>query len=91
MTRIFALAAVAALIAAPASAQSARIDLTGKSTAQVQADITKAAKKVCAQAIVGASFPREMYDSCFKHAVADANAKLGSQLAAAGQTAASTN
>lgn len=92
MTRIFALAAVAALIiAAPASAQSAKVSLTGKSTAQVQADITKAAKKVCALAVVGASFPREMYDSCFKHAVADANAKLGSQLAAAGQTTASAN
>ena len=91
MTRILALAAVAALIAAPAAAQSAKVELTGKSHTQIQADITKDAKRVCAQAIIGASFPRDMYDSCFRHAVADANAKLGSQLAAAGQTAASTN
>ena len=86
MNRIFAVAAVAALIAAPASAQSVTIDLTGKSNAQAQADIAKAAKKVCALAIVGASFPREMYDSCFKHAVRDANAKLA-QVAGATQAA----
>jgi hypothetical protein len=86
MIRIFTLAAVAALIAAPASAQSVKIDLTGKSNAQVQADITKAAKKVCGLAVIGASFPREMYDSCFKHAVRDANTKLA-QLAGATQAA----
>ncbi len=79
MIRILTAAAVAALIAAPASAQTVRIALDGKSSAQVQADIAKAAKKVCAQAVVGASFPREMYASCFKFAVADANAKLNSQ------------
>ena len=82
MIRIFTVAAVAALIAAPASAQSVKLDLTGKSNVQVQADITKAAKKVCTLAIIGASFPREMYDSCFKHAVRDANAKLASVTAA---------
>ena len=82
MIRIFTLAAVAALVAAPASAQSVKIDLAGKSTAQVQAEITKAARKVCGLAVIGASFPREMYDSCYKHAVADAQAKLGAQLAA---------
>ena len=88
MTRIFALAAVAALIAAPASAQSTKVDLTGKSTAEAQAAITKAARKVCGLAVIGASFPREMYDSCFKHAVKDANARLNAQLASAGQAAA---
>lgn len=89
MTRIFALTAVAALVAAaPASAQSTKVALTGKPSAQVQADITKAAKKVCSQATVGASFPQQMYDSCFKHAVADANARLNAQLAANGQVAA---
>jgi gas vesicle protein len=85
MTRIFALAAVAALIAAPASAQSVKIDLAGKSNAQVQADIQKAARTVCGLAVVGASFPREMYDSCYKHAVKDANARLSSQVASTGQ------
>lgn len=79
MIRILTAAAVAALIAAPASAQTTRVALDGKSSAQVQADIAKAAKKVCSQAVVGASFPREMYASCFKFAVADANAKLNAQ------------
>ena len=79
MIRILTATAVAALIAAPASAQTVRIALDGKSSAQVQAEITKAAKKVCSQAVVGASFPREMYASCFKHAVKSANASLGAQ------------
>jgi gas vesicle protein len=75
MIRILTVAAVAALIAAPASAQSMRVAVAGKSTEQLHVDITKAAKKVCMQAVVGASFPREMYASCFKHAVADAVTK----------------
>ena len=85
MIRILTAAAVAALIASPAAAQSTRVALDGKSSAQVQADIAKAAKKVCTQAVVGASFPREMYSSCFKYAVKTANAQLGaqSQMAAA--------
>jgi hypothetical protein len=85
MIRILTAAAVAALIASPAAAQSTRVALDGKSSVQVQADIAKAAKKVCTQAVVGASFPREMYASCFKHAVKTANAQLGaqSQMAAA--------
>lgn len=85
MIRILTVAAVAALIASPASAQSARVALEGKSSDQVQADIAKAAKKVCTQAVVGASFPREMYASCFKYAVKTANAQLAapSQMATA--------
>lgn len=85
MIRILTAAAVAAVIASPAAAQSTRVSLEGKSGAQVQADIAQAAKKVCTQAIVGATFPRDMYASCFKHAVKTANAQLGaqSQMAAA--------
>lgn len=77
MIRILTVAAVAALIAAPASAQSARVSTANKSAEQLHADITKAAKKVCNLAVVGASFPREMYASCFKHAVADAVSRTG--------------
>ena len=77
MIRILTAAAVAALIAAPAAAQSVRIDTTGKSPEQLHADITKAAKKVCNRATVGASFPQQMFDSCYKHAIADAVAKAG--------------
>ncbi|WP_293365155.1 hypothetical protein [Phenylobacterium sp.] len=79
MIRILTVAAVAAMIAAPASAQTARINLSGKTSDQIQADIAKAAKKVCTKAVVGATFPREMYASCFKFAVNDAKARLGAQ------------
>jgi hypothetical protein len=73
MIRTLTIAAAAAmLVAAPASAQSMKVAVAGKTTEQLHADIAKAAKKVCQQAVVGASFPREMYASCFKHAVADA-------------------
>lgn len=82
MIRILTVAAAAAFIAAPAmaGAQTVKISLAGKDQAQVQAEVQKAAKKVCNAATVGASFPREMYSACFKAAVADANTKLaGSQ------------
>jgi predicted transglutaminase-like cysteine proteinase len=91
MIRLLTVAAAAALIAAPAAAQSVKISTAGKSPEQLHADIAKAAKKVCNAASVGASFPRAMYDSCYKHAmknaVATANdpalARLaGSQMAA---------
>lgn len=76
MIRILTLAAAAAmLVAAPASAQSMKVAVAGKSAQQLHVDITAAAKKVCNQAVVGASFPREMFASCYKHAVADAVAK----------------
>ena len=78
MIRILTVAAVAALIAAPASAQSARVATAGKSTQELHVAIAAAAKKVCRQATIGASFPHQMYESCYKHAVKDAVAKVGS-------------
>lgn len=84
MIRTLTLAAVAAmLVAAPASAQSMRVAVVGKSTEQLHQDIAKAAKKVCTQAVVGASFPREMYASCYKYAVADAVTKANDPALAA--------
>lgn len=68
-------AATAMLIAAPASAQSMKVAVAGKTTEQLHADIGAAAKKVCNRAVVGASFPREMFASCYKAAVADAVAR----------------
>lgn len=79
MIRILTVAAAAAFIAAPAMAQTVKISLAGKSQEQVQTEVAKAAKKVCNAATVGASFPREMYASCYKAAIADASAKLGGQ------------
>ncbi len=92
MIRLLTIAAAAALcIAAPASAQSMKVAVAGKSTEQLHTDIAKAAKTVCNRAVIGASFPREMYASCFKYAVADAVAKANDPAlaAAAGITLAS--
>lgn len=92
MIRILTVAAAAAmLIAAPASAQSMKVAVAGKTTPQLHADIAAAAKKVCNRAVVGASFPREMFASCYKAAVADAVAKSNDPAlaAAAGMTLAS--
>ena len=83
MIRILTVAAVAAMIAAPASAQSVRVAVSGKTTAQLHTEIAAAAKKVCRQATVGASFPREMYASCYKYAVAQAVAKANDPALAA--------
>ena len=69
MIRILTVAAVAALVAAPASAQSIRVATAGKSAQQLHADIVKAAKTVCNRATVGASFPREMMQTCMKVSV----------------------
>jgi hypothetical protein len=84
MIRILTIAAAATmLVAVPASAQSMRVAVAGKSTEQLHTDISKAAKKVCMQAVVGASFPREMYASCYKAAVADAVTKANDPALAA--------
>ncbi|ODT86580.1 hypothetical protein [Phenylobacterium sp. SCN 70-31] len=69
MIRFLTIAAAAALIAGPATAQSMKVSTEGKTPEQLHADIAKAAKKVCNRAVVGASFPREMYASCYKYAV----------------------
>ncbi|CAN7280196.1 hypothetical protein LJR219_001316 [Phenylobacterium sp. LjRoot219] len=47
MRRIALLAAACVLIAAPASAASIRISTAGKSTSEIQADVAKAAARVC--------------------------------------------
>ncbi len=78
MNRFLTLLAAATLIAAPAAAQSMRISLAGKSAEQIHADISSAAKTVCARAVAGSSFEREAYASCYKFAVSDAVARAGS-------------
>lgn len=73
MIRLVAAAALAAaFVAGPAAAQSVRISTTGKSTAQVEAEVVKAAKNLCAAEAVGASFPQSFYKSCVKVSVANA-------------------
>ncbi|MGA0606715.1 hypothetical protein ACO2Q0_12020 [Phenylobacterium sp. VNQ135] len=83
MIRILTLAAVAALVAAPASAQSMRVATAGKSSEQVQKDILKAAKTVCSRATVGSSFQREMMAGCVKATLEHVAAQSGDPALAA--------
>lgn len=77
MIRIITAAAVAAaLVAGPAAAQSVKVAVAGRSADQVSADVTTAARKVCRAAIVGATFPHEMYDACIKATLKNAQAQL---------------
>jgi len=64
MNRIVILAAAAALIALPASAQSIRISTEGKSPEQVRAEVFKAAYKLCARETVGGGFYIEEIRAC---------------------------
>jgi hypothetical protein len=71
MIRILTLAAVAALaVTAPASAKSIRVATAGKSVEQVQADVARAARSLCARESIGASFPFDMQRACVKATVA---------------------
>ena len=71
MIRFIILAAAAALIALPASAQSTaksiRISTAGKSVDQVRSEVFKAARTLCAQETIGASFPIEEMRACMKN------------------------
>ena len=53
MNRIAILAAAAALIALPASAQSIRVSTEGKSPEQVRSEVFQAARKLCSDQIAG--------------------------------------
>lgn len=76
-------AAAAALIAAPAAAQSVRVPTAGKSPEQLHADIVRAAQSVCRSATMGASFPHEEMARCVKSTVAATVAKSGDPALAA--------
>jgi len=64
MTRIALLAAAAALIAAPAFAQSIHISTVGKSPEQVRAEVTAAATKLCGKETATATFQIEAMRAC---------------------------
>jgi hypothetical protein len=66
MIRIVSLAAVAALVALPASARSIRISTTGKSVEQVRMEVAKAAKNLCAHETAGGSFPIDEMRACVR-------------------------
>ncbi len=64
MNRVMILAATAALIALPASAQSIHISTDGKAPGQVRAEVYKAARLLCGRELYGASFPLDEMRAC---------------------------
>ena len=66
----------AAVIAAPASAQTIRISTVGKSTAQVTQEIRAAAREVCWTAYAAMPTPLTAYGACVSGQVKSAKAQL---------------
>jgi hypothetical protein len=64
MIRIAIVAAAAALLALPASAESIHISTVGKSPEQVRHEVFKAANTLCAHETVGASFLIDEMRAC---------------------------
>lgn len=70
MLRILALAAAgAALLAAPASAETIRVSLAGKTPAQVKAEVHKAAALLCHQETFGSLVEADAQRACVEHTV----------------------
>jgi curli biogenesis system outer membrane secretion channel CsgG len=69
MNRIVILAAAAALIALPASAQSIRVSTEGKSAQQVRTEVYQAARKVCADQVPGYSYRIDEARACLSQTV----------------------
>ncbi|MDB5442268.1 MAG: hypothetical protein JWP73_644 [Phenylobacterium sp.] len=71
MLRMITLAAAAAaLLAAPASAaESIHISIKGKTTAELKAEIVKAAETLCWRETVGSSLQVDTQRACVAHTV----------------------
>lgn len=70
MLRILALAAAgAAFITAPASADSIRVSLAGKTQAQVKAEVHQAAATLCHQQTFGSLVEADAQRACVEHTV----------------------
>jgi hypothetical protein len=69
MLRLIALAATAALLAAPASAESIRIHTAGKTPVQLRAEVTKAAEHLCASETAGSLVEVGAQRTCVEHTV----------------------
>ncbi|WP_332769873.1 hypothetical protein [Phenylobacterium sp.] len=77
MIRIAVLTAAAAIaFAAPASAAEVRVSLVGKSAAQIDADLTRAARTVCMRETYGESLIANAYGRCVRATLKTAQAKL---------------
>jgi hypothetical protein len=64
MNRIVILAAAAAFIALPASAQSIHISTAGKAPEQIRAEVHAAATKLCARETISATFQPDEMRAC---------------------------
>jgi len=73
---VLAASAIALFAAAPASAAEVRVQLAGKSAAEVRAEIVKAASTVCWKDIRGEALAGYLYPSCIRASVNDAVAKI---------------
>ncbi|MCI3135401.1 UrcA family protein [Phenylobacterium aquaticum] len=93
MIKIATIAAVASIaafaIAAPASASEIRVSVAGKTIAQLDAELTNAARTVCKRDTAGSFSYNSEYASCFKASLADAHAQLQKFAAAEGKQFAS--
>lgn len=70
MIRFAALAAVAAVaIAQPAAAADVRVALAGKSDAQIQSEVTDAARSVCRSATRDETFRYAAFSACVRDTV----------------------
>ena len=69
MFKMITLAATAGLFATTASAQSIRISTIGKTPAELKAEVTKAAEKLCWRETAGSSLPLDAQAACVEHTV----------------------
>ncbi|MFN3515050.1 MAG: hypothetical protein ACK41C_18560 [Phenylobacterium sp.] len=77
MIRMIVLSAAAAIaFAAPAHAQSARVALTGKSDAQIEADVSRAVRNVCFKATRNETLSLDAYRRCVKQTAQVTTVKL---------------
>jgi hypothetical protein len=82
MIRIAALAAVAVFaVVAPASAHEVRVSLTGKSMAQIDAEVARATRTVCLRATAGETLVGDAYSRCRRATLKVVQAKLAAALA----------
>jgi hypothetical protein len=71
MTRIATLAALAALVALPASAQTITVPAAGKTPQQLQKDITSAARQICRTELYGANSSISVVEGCVRIVVSN--------------------
>lgn len=75
MLRIATLAALGALVATSAGAETVRISTVGKSSAQLHAEIYKAAAHLCSAAVLHGDTPSYQRGACVQSTVLDALAQ----------------